>query len=42
MCYKELKEENITPILHRLDNEISYNLIEAIKDKNMKYQTETA
>lgn len=23
MCYKELKEANITPILHRLDNEIS-------------------
>ena len=38
MCYKDLKEANITPILHRLDNEISDDLIAAIKDKKMKYQ----
>ena len=42
MCYKELKEANITPILHRLDNEISADLIAAITAKNMKYQTVTA
>ena len=41
MCYKELKEANITPILHRLNNEISSNLIDAIKEKNLKYQTVT-
>ena len=35
MCYKELKEANITPILHRLDNEISDDLIAAIKAKKM-------
>ena len=33
MCYKELKEANITPILHRLDNEISSDLIDAIKER---------
>ena len=33
MCYNELKEANITPILHRLDNEISEELIDAIKKK---------
>ena len=37
MCYKELKEANITPILHLLDNEISTDLIAVIKAKNIKY-----
>ena len=35
MCYKELQEANITPILHRLDNEVSDDLIEAIKKKKL-------
>ena len=42
MCYKDLKEANITPILYRLDNKISANLIASIKAKNMKYRTITA
>ena len=42
MCYKELQEANITPILHRLDNEVSDDLIEAIKKKKLKYQIVTA
>ena len=42
MYYKELKEANITPILHRLNNEISSNLIDAIKENNLKYQIVTA
>ena len=42
LCYKELKEANITPVLHRLDNKISEDLIEAIKNKKIKYQTVTA
>ena len=42
MCYKESKEVNITPNLHRLDNETSPNLIDAIKEKNLKYQTVAA
>ena len=42
MCYKELKEANVTSVLHRLDNEISNDLIDAIKEKNLKYQTVTA
>ena len=42
MCYMEPKEANITPILHRLDNKISADLITAIKAKIMKYQTVTA
>ena len=33
MFYKELKEASITPILHWLDNEISADLIAAIKAK---------
>ena len=33
LCYKDLKDANITPVLHRLDNEISDELIEAIKKK---------
>ena len=41
MCYKELKEANITPILHRLDNEISSNFFNSIKEKKLKFQTVT-
>ena len=41
-CYKELKEANITPILHRLDKEISDDLISAIKQKGLKHQVVTA
>ena len=29
-CYKVLDEGNITPIIHRLDNEISDNIIHLI------------
>ena len=42
MCYKELQEANITPILHQLDNEVLGELIGTIKKKNMKYQIVTA
>ena len=38
MCYKELQEANIIPILHWLDNEVSDNLIEAIKKKEYENQ----
>ena len=37
-CYKQLKDAGITPILQRLDNEVSADLITAITDKNLKYQ----
>ena len=42
LCYNELKAANITPILHRLDNEISDDLIESIKKRKMKYQIVTS
>lgn len=42
MCYEELQKANITPILHRLDNEISEELIGAINAKQLKYQIVTA
>ena len=42
MCYEELQKANITPILHRLDNEISDELIEAINAKQLKHQIVTA
>ena len=38
LCYEELKEANITPVLHRLDNKISDDLIKAIKKKKLKRQ----
>ena len=42
LCYNELKEANITPVLHRLDNEISDELIASIKKTKMKYQIVTS
>ena len=42
LCYEELKEANITPILHRLDNKISDNLIKVIKRKKLKRQVVTS
>ena len=42
LCFKELEEANITPVLHRLDNEISNELIEAIKKKKLKHQIVTS
>ena len=37
-CYKELSDTNITLILHRLDNEVSDDLITVIKKKQLKHQ----
>jgi hypothetical protein len=37
-CYKRLKRAGITPILQRLDNEISKELIHCIERKQLKYQ----
>ena len=34
-CYKVLDEANITPIIHRLDNEISDDIIRVIKKKGL-------
>ena len=42
LCYNELKAANITPILYRLDNEVSDDLIESIKKRKMKYQIVTS
>ena len=42
LCYNELKEAKIIPVMHRLDNKISDELIEAIKKKKLKYQIVTA
>ena len=42
LCYDELKEANITPILHRLDNKIFDDLIRAIKRKKLKRQVVTS
>ena len=36
--YQHLKEGGIQPVLHKLDNEASAQMIEAIKEKKMKYQ----
>ena len=41
-CYKVLAKANITPIIHRLDNEISNKLILVIKKKGLKHQVVTA
>ena len=41
-CYKQLKDAGITPILQRLDNEVSAELITAITEKNLKYQLANA
>ena len=42
LCYNELKAANITPVLHRLDNEISDELIASIKKTKMKSQIVTS
>ncbi len=42
LCYNELKTVNITPVLHRLDNEISDKLITSIEKTKMKYQIVTS
>ena len=42
MCYNKLREGNITPILHRLDNEVNDKLFEAIRNNNCNYQLVTA
>ena len=36
--YQHLKEGGIQPVLHKLDNEVSQQMIDAIKEKNLKYQ----
>ena len=36
--YQHLKEGGIQPVLHKLDNEASAQMIEVIKEKKMKYQ----
>ena len=40
-CYKVLDEAYITPIIHRLDNEISDDIICVIKKKRLKHQIVT-
>ena len=42
LCYNKLKAANITPVLHRLDKEISGELIASIKKTKMKYQIVTS
>ena len=37
-CYKQIKDDGVTPILQYLDNEVSKELIDTIKDKKLKYQ----
>ena len=41
-CYSELRAGNITPILHRLDNEVNTDLFAAIKANECNYQLVTA
>ena len=36
--YQHLKDGGIQPILHKMDNEASQQMIDAIKEKKMKYQ----
>ena len=36
--YQHLKEGGIQPVLHKLDNEVSKQMIDAIKENNLKYQ----
>jgi hypothetical protein len=40
-CYDELREGNVTPILHHLDNEVNDLLFTAIKANNCKFQIAT-
>ena len=42
LCFKDLQAANITPVLHRIDNEISDELIDAIKKKKLKHQIVTS
>ena len=42
ICYNDFREGNITPILHRLDNEVNCNFFEAIRNLNCDYQLVTA
>ena len=37
-CYKVLEEANITPIIQRLDNEMSDKIMCVIKKKGLKHQ----
>ena len=41
-CYKVLEDANITPIIHRLDNEISDDIICMIKKKDLNHQIATS
>ena len=41
-CYKVLEDTNITPIIHRLDNEISDDIIHVIEKKGLKHQISTS
>ena len=41
-CYDLLIRAGIRPIIQRLDNEVSKDLIKAIEDKKLKYQLATA
>ena len=41
-CYKVLDDANITPLIHRLDNEISDDIIRLIKKKGLQHQVVTA
>ena len=36
--YQHLQQGGIQPVLHKLDNEVSQQMIDAIKEKNLKYQ----
>ena len=36
-CYKQLKDDVVTPILKYLDNEVSKELIATIQDKKLQY-----
>ena len=38
LCHKRITAADITPILLRLNNEISSDLISAIHSKSLKYQ----
>jgi len=37
-CYKQLKDDGVTPILQYVDNEVSKELIATTKDKKLLYQ----
>ena len=36
--YKDLQKAGIQPVLHKLDNETSKDLIESIEEKGLEYQ----